>query len=112
MLEFTDNRLGSAQVVATRGRIDNTTANLLEAHCDGILRSGHKSIILDFEDLQFLSSAGLRVILTLAKKIQAAGGKLVFCGLKGSVKDVFDIAGFTGMFPVYANLELAADEVL
>ena len=112
MLQFTDNTLGNALVIAAKGRIDNTTANLFEAHCSKALADGAKNVILDFEDLQFLSSAGLRGILLLAKRLKANGGKLVFCGIGDAIREIFEIAGFDEMFPIYANLEAATAEAV
>ena len=100
MIEFTDRALGNAQVVAAKGRLDGTTSRLLEAHCGGLLGSGCKCLVFDFRELQYLSSAGLRAILGLSKRIRAGGGNLVFTGIGGPIRDMFDIAGFLDAFPV------------
>jgi anti-anti-sigma factor len=54
-----------------------------------------------------MSSAGLRSILSLGKKVKAQGGSLVFCNLQGMVQEVFDVSGFTSIFSVYASQEEA-----
>jgi anti-anti-sigma factor len=100
MLEFTDKTLGNAEVVAAKGRIDSATSPLLDAHCRDLLRAGCKCVVFDFTELQFLSSEGLRTLLGLAKRIHAGGGKLVFAGVRGPIRDMFDIAGFLDAFPV------------
>lgn len=108
MLEFTDKMLGNAEVVAAKGRIDSASSRLLDAHCNDLLRAGCKCLVLDFTELQFLSSEGLRTILGLSKRIHAGGGKLVFTGIRGPIHDMFDIAGFLGAFPVVDPLEVSA----
>lgn len=105
MLELSNRKLENAEVVAAKGRLDSTTSRLFEAHCSGLLHAGCKSVVFDFRDLQFLSSDGLRAILGLSKRIRAGGGKLVFTGIHGPIRDMFDIAGFLGAFPVVDQVE-------
>ena len=104
MLELTDKQLGNAEVVAARGHLDRTTSRLLEAHCSGLLGAG-KCVVFDFKNLEFLSSEGLRTLLGLSKRIRGGGGKLVFTGIRGSIRDMFDIAGFLDAFPVVDQAE-------
>ena len=106
MLEFANKTLGNAEVVAVRGYLDSTTSCLLETHCDGLLHSGFKSIVFDFTGLKSLSSDGLRAILGLSKRIRTLGGQLVFTGIHGSIRDMFDIAGFLDAFPVVDHVEV------
>ena len=105
MIQFTDRSQGNAKVVAAKGRLDSTTSRLFEAHCSGLLHAGCKSVVFDFRDLQFLSSDGLRAILGLSKRIHAGGGKLVFTGIHGPIRDMFDVAGFLDAFPVVDQME-------
>ncbi|MGD9611373.1 MAG: STAS domain-containing protein [Kiritimatiellia bacterium] len=105
MIQFTDRSLGNAKVVAAKGRLDGTTARLLEVHCGDLLRAGCKCVVFDFRELCFLSSAGLRAILGLSKRIHAGGGKLVFTGVRGAIRDMFDVAGFLGVFSVVDQVE-------
>ena len=104
MLEFTDSQLGNAEVVAAKGDLDGATARLLEAHCGTLLRAG-KCVVFDFKDLRFLSSEGLRTLLGLSKRIRVGGGKLVFTGIRGPIRDMFDIAGFLDAFPVMDHVD-------
>ena len=104
MIEFTDKTLGQAKVVAAKGRLDGTASRLLEAHCGARLCAGAR-VVFDFKDLQFLSSEGLRTLLGLSKRIRAGGGKLVFTGVHGPIRDMFDIAGFLEAFPVVDQVD-------
>lgn len=105
MLELTNRKLDHAEVVAAKGRLDSTTSRLFEAHCGGLLRSGCKCVVFDFQELQVLSSEGLRAILGLSHRIRAGGGKLVFTGVHGVIRDMFNIAGFLDAFPVVDQVE-------
>ena len=104
MLELTDRKLGNAEVVAAKGGLDGATSRLLEAHCGARLCAG-ACVVFDFKDLQFLSSEGLRTLLGLSKRIRAGGGKLVFTGIHGPIRDMFDIAGFLDAFPVVDQVD-------
>lgn len=105
MLVLANRKLENAEVVAAKGRLDTATSRLLEAHCGDLLHSGCKCVVFDFTGLQFLSSEGLRTILGLSKRIHAGGGKLVFTGIHGSIRDMFDIAGFLNSFSVVEQVE-------
>ena len=105
MLELTDRKLDHAEVVAAKGDLDSITSRLLEAHCGDLIGSGCKCVIFDFKELQLLSSDGLRTLLALSKRIQALGGRLVFTGVRGPVRDMFNIAGFLDAFPVVDQVE-------
>lgn len=69
------------------------------------LSAGKKCFILDFNRLDYISSAGLKVLLMAAKKTSGIGGKLALSSLKEHVKEVFDIAGFTAIFPICSTRE-------
>ena len=109
MLELTNRKLDDAEVVAAKGRLDTATSRLLEAHCSGLLCVGCKCLIFDFKDLQFLSSEGLRTLLGLSKRIHAGGGKLIFTGICGPIRDMFAIAGFLDTFPVVDQVETGSE---
>ncbi|MGM0759793.1 MAG: STAS domain-containing protein [Thermodesulfobacteriota bacterium] len=64
-------------------------------------------IIVNFQDGEYMSSAGLRSILSLGKKVKAQGKSLVFCNLQGMVQEVFDVSGFTSIFSAYKSQEEA-----
>jgi len=97
----------NATVFKVSGRLDNITATQFDTHCDKLLSDGVISLVLDFSDLTYISSAGLRSVLFLGKKINAKGGHVLICGLSQVVRDVFQISGFTSMFPVFQNREEA-----
>ncbi len=111
-MQFEDSRLGKAAVVSVAGRVDALSAPIFEAHCQALIDKGDNQLVMDFADLDYLSSAGLRSLLSLAKKVQARGGKIVISGAKGVAAEIFTISGFASLFPMTATLEEAAREVL
>jgi anti-anti-sigma factor len=97
-------------VLEVRGRLDTLTAAKLEAECDTWINKGEKDLLLDLGGVDYISSAGLRAILLIGRKLNAISGNLRFCSLGGMVKEVFSISGFNSMFPVYASLTEALQQ--
>ena len=91
-------------VVEIKGRIDAVNSSKLEEECQGRIDQGEKALILDLGGVEYISSAGLRTILILARRINSLEGKIMFCGLRGMVKEVFSISGFNSIFPVFTSI--------
>lgn len=83
----------STLTLALAGRLDTNTAPALEAELNDNL-DGVTELVLDFADLEYISSAGLRVILS-AQKAMNAKGKMVIKNVCADIMDVFDITGFS-----------------
>ncbi len=113
MMKLEDGVAGSAVVVCVGGRVDAANAPLLEAHGRRQLEEhGRKSLVLDLSTVEYLSSAGLRAILVLGKHTQSLGGKLALCGVTGTVRQLFELAGLLDLFPVADSLEKAVGLVM
>lgn len=97
-------------VVSVSGRLDAATAQELEKSCADLMGKGGRKFILYLSALEYISSAGLRSVLAVAKKLQADGGSLALCGLSGFVEEVFSIAGFDRFLPVYETVEHAVEK--
>lgn len=108
-MRIVEEPFGSGVVVRPIGRLDSTTAPVAEqAIRDALARSGHR-LLLDMGDLDYVSSAGLRVVLAAAKQSSAASGKFLVCDLKPQVRQVFELSGFTriiAIVPTRAEAEL------
>lgn len=106
-MEFTNEKIDDCYVVAVSGRLDATTAGKFEEQCDKWLSQDQLHIVVDMGQVEYISSAGLRSILTSAKKLRAKGGDLLFCELKGMVAEVFKMSGFAAMFKISETREQA-----
>lgn len=84
--------------LALEGRLDTTTAPQLEAEVTGSL-TGVTELVLDFSRLEYLSSAGLRVILA-AQKIMNRQGKMVICHVNATILEVFEVTGFVDILTI------------
>lgn len=94
-----------AAIVSVSGRIDAITSSELDKAINSVIDEGQCFIVLDFRDVDYISSSGLRVILAKAKIMKAKGGKILLSGIKGGVKEVFDISGFGSIFTTYETKE-------
>lgn len=82
------------------GRLDANTSKDFEKEVLEQLSQSPEGAVMDFSDLRYVSSAGLRVVLLAAKKVKAAGGTFVLCGLSPSILEVFRISGFLSILTV------------
>lgn len=106
-MELTSEKQGETVVVQVTGRLDTLTSPNFEQECDNWLQGGERSFLIDLAKLEYISSAGLRSLLTIAKKLKSVQGRICFCNLGGMVQEVFSIAGFDTMFPVYSSVSAA-----
>lgn len=110
-MQISETRLGGVVIVAPVGRIDSTTSPALDAHLLGVAKEGEHRVVIDFSGVDYISSAGLRVMLSLAKRIKEAKGRLALAAMGDSVRQVFELAGFLPLFVVEATGEAAAVKV-
>ena len=96
-IELTE--LEGLTVISLSGRLDTTTAPDLDAAATKLFESGVYDIRVDMADCEFVSSAGLRVIVAMQKHVMGKGS-LVFANVKPEVMDVFDMTGFTKILTI------------
>jgi len=81
------------------------TASELERCLSELIDRGENLLILNMTDLDYISSAGLRVVLSMAKKLKVKQGDILLTGLRGVVKEVFEISGFSTIFKIFDTEE-------
>jgi len=89
---------GNAIVVSISGRLDAVTAPEYEKRIRELIDSGNSYFVVDFEQLDYISSAGLRGLLLMAKLLSAKGGRACLANVNGNVRSVFDMCGFNTVF--------------
>ena len=89
---------GSEITLMLEGRLDTTTAPLLEKEINAGME-GTETLILDFKELEYLSSAGLRVLLS-AQKTMDKQGKMVICHMNETIREIFEVTGFTEILTI------------
>ena len=96
-------------VVNTRGRIDAAQAPLLETRLKDLLTQGETKIVVNMADVPYISSSGLKVLLTALRRARRQQGDLVLCNLQPKVSSIMEMIGFDLVFPIAHNLETAPD---
>jgi anti-anti-sigma factor len=105
-MEISTRTANDTHIVAIAGNLDSTTSPEAQKALEEVLTTARK-VALDFSELDYISSAGLRVLLGAAKKLKAAGGDLRMFGLNQSVREVFEISGFSTILTVCESEEEA-----
>ena len=102
-MDMTERRTADIVTLSLSGKLDTTTAKTFEERMLAHIEAGDRRFIIDLAQLDYISSAGLRVFLLAAKRLESGNGKIVLCSLKNPVREVFDIAGFSSIFSVYGS---------
>ena len=105
-MQISEQTRGGVLVIQASGRLDSSSAGALEAVLPARIQA-HDKVVLDLAGAPYVSSAGLRVLLIGAKAARARGHRLVLAGLSDSVREVFDISGFTSIFAIEPDLDSA-----
>ncbi len=102
---------GDIRILALSGRLDTETAADVELALQDLLGAGERQFLVDLSGIGYVSSAGLRVLLALAKQLDGGKGSLRLCGLNASVMQVFEVAGFSKLFAIFPNRAAALAQV-
>ena len=110
-MEITERKAGNVCVVGISGRLDSGTSDSLGQRLHQLIDRGERRLVIDAEKLDYISSTGLRVLLVAAKHLKAIDGRIVLSSLKPHILEVFEIAGFKSIFPIYDNTDQAAQQI-
>ena len=110
-MKINQEKKGDVLILGLKGRLDSNTTGELEKTVIPLIDGGDHKIIIDFCELDYISSAGLRTLLLAAKKLKSVGGKIILCSMKEFNKEIFEMAGFTSIFKIVADLGEAENEV-
>jgi anti-sigma B factor antagonist len=106
-LEVNTNEINDVVIVKLQGSLDTNTAPDAETEINKWLENGTKKMVINLEQANYVSSAGLRIFLATAKKITASGGVLKLCGANDVVQEILDISGFSTILDVKKTEEEA-----
>lgn len=101
---------GDFTILVFNGRLDAVSASAAETVITKAIEDGVRHMIFSLAGLEYISSAGLRVVLMAAKKMSRQNEKVVLCELQESVREVFEISGLLSIFPI-ADTEAAAQSL-
>ena len=100
-MEITTRETIDVMVVILSGRLDAQTSDSASDELSRVAQQGKVNILLNLNDLEFVSSAGLRVLLQIAKLVQGENGKLMVCHANGVVKEVMELSGFESFLQMH-----------
>ncbi|MBF0607133.1 MAG: STAS domain-containing protein [Candidatus Magnetobacterium sp. LHC-1] len=111
-MEILTRKNGNITIIAINGRLDSSTAREFTGIIETCIANGELHFIINVSGLVFISSAGLNSFVTLAKKLQEQGGKIIFVAMNERIERIFKLTGFYNtLFNVYDSEETALKEL-
>ena len=101
--------VGAVSVVQCEGKLDTNTSAAAQEYLNQLMDGGASKILIDFSGVDFVSSAGLRVLLVTTKRLSGSGGSLRVCGLNETVNEVFEFSGFSTILSVFPSEQEALE---
>lgn len=102
-MELDEERIGEIRVVTVEGRLDGVSSSEFAERIGGLISNPDPRLLVDFAGIDLVTSAGLRAVLLILKRVNAGGGAFALCNVQAAVRVVFDISGFTAMLNIYAT---------
>ena len=103
MVNVSTERIDDVLSADVEGRIDGSNVVQFEEAVRVAIEDSDRAVIMNFENLAYISSAGLRAILLTAKSLQNRDAKLLLCSLSDRIREVFEISGFDKILPIHAT---------
>ncbi len=100
-MEITTRNVDDITVVDVFGSLDTQSAGAASDEMARIIEQGCSKMLVNLENLEYMSSAGLRILLRTAKQLSTTGGTLKVCNPAGAVKEVMDISGFSDFLDLH-----------
>ena len=100
-MKLESTTIDAVTVVEMEGNLDTNTSVEAQDYINALIDGGSTKLVTDFSRVDFVSSAGLRVLLATAKRLGDVGGSLRICGLNDEVNEVFEISGFSTILDVF-----------
>jgi anti-anti-sigma factor len=100
-LEISEQRDGEVVVLAPVGRLDNDTSPEFQSRLLTCVGTSGSAVLVELSQVDYVSSAGLRALMTASKQSKAAGGRLAVSGLNSVVKEIFAISRFSYVVKVF-----------
>jgi anti-sigma B factor antagonist len=100
-MELAIKKSENCTVVEIKGKLNTTNFSSVEKEFAQLIEKGQHNILVDCENLDYVSSSGLRVFLVTLKSLNKLKGKFVLCNLQESIIDIFEVSGFITIFEVY-----------
>jgi anti-anti-sigma factor len=110
-MEISQKEENGIVFIAIKGRLDADSSPEAEKVVKDILKGQTNRILFDLGALEYLSSAGLRILLSAAKEMRRREGKIVLCDLNEFVKEIFEVSGFQSLIPIAESVESGIEAI-
>lgn len=100
-MDMEEKKSGKVYILVLNGRLDAYSSNELEKKVNTLIDNDCRELVVNFGEVDYISSSGLRVMLSTVKKLRKIEGDVKLACLKPYVKEVFDISGFTQLFEIH-----------
>jgi len=108
-MNIVESKHGNVTVLQVQGKLDSMSSPEMDKRMTGLIESGIRQIAVNLADIAYVSSAGLRVFLSAAKRLKQSQGKLALANPSAQVQQIFDIAGFAAILPIFKTLNEAVN---
>lgn len=100
-MEIQKERVGDTYVVTANGRLDGIYSTAFAKEVGELITGDNPKILIDFAEIDFVTSAGIRAVLLLMNKAKASGAVFALCGVNEQVREVLDTSGLAGIIPIH-----------
>lgn len=98
-------KIGNYSVLNIKGRVDTIHSSALENEVSQLIDGGERNLIFNCNEMNYISSSGLRVFLVTRKNVVTINGKLYLCNMQPAIKEIFRISGFSNLFSIVDTQE-------
>ena len=102
-MKINAEREGGTVIAKANGRIDSSNSREFHSSLEAVITEDVTAVVLDFEDVSYISSAGMRAILLTARDLQKNSIKFALCSMDDSISEVFKISGFDKIIPIHSS---------
>lgn len=106
-MDLGESRTGTTLVLAPSGRLDGRSTPAFEEKLLACIAAGERSILIDCSRLDYISSMGLRTVLTASKRLNDADGRFALCALNANLGEVFRVSGFDTLIAIHPDAAAA-----
>ncbi|CAN7731840.1 STAS domain-containing protein [Paenibacillus sp. LjRoot153] len=110
-MNITEQLQDDIVLLSLQGRLDGNTSASLESAFAKLVEQGKGKFVFNLQGLDYVSSAGLRSLLSAAKMVKVIQGKLALARMNEHVKEVFDMSGFSSIFKLYETEDEAVNAI-
>jgi anti-anti-sigma factor len=108
-VELSESSDGSVTVIAVKGRLDSATAPAFGERLSRTFAAPSRRLLIELSQLEYISSAGFRILLLATKRADQSDGQIVLAGVSGKVRELFDLGGFLDLFRICGTRDEGVD---